>query len=114
MRRSWEASWTARPPRRTVRKPSPTSGGSLERLARVFLRMRLPSRRASRSRMAGLLAQLGMISTWKDTGEYYGNITGNVSDREINCNKNFRKCLGGLCYGNIMPVTEASGREEAL
>ncbi len=37
--------------------------------------------------MAGLLARLGMISMWKDTGE---------------------------CYGNKMPVKEASGREEAL
>ena len=54
-------------------------GGSLERLARVRLRMRLPSRQVWRSRMAGLLAWLGMDSMWKDTGESYGNVTGRVS-----------------------------------
>ena len=73
--------------------------------------------------MAGLLARLGMISTWKDTGECYGNCGAGAyaagagamyHDREINFINNFRKCLGGLYYGNIMPVTEASGREEAL
>ncbi len=58
-----------------------------EGLARVFLRIRWPSRQASRSRMADLLARLGIISTWKETGEGYGNTTGNVSDHKINCNK---------------------------
>ena len=37
--------------------------GSLERLARVVRRMRLPSRLASRKRMAGGLERLGMTST---------------------------------------------------
>ena len=39
-------------------------GGSLERLARVVRRMRLPSRWAWRKRMAGGLLRLGMTSTW--------------------------------------------------
>ena len=66
-------------------------GGSLERLARVRLRMRLRMRQVWRSRMAGLLAWLGMDSMWKDTGERYGNATGSVTDQKINYNKNNRK-----------------------
>ena len=69
---STRAARAARPPWRTVRKPSMTSGGSLERLARVFLRMRVPSRQAWRSRMAGILERLGMLSMWKDTTSVMG------------------------------------------
>ena len=57
----------------TLRKPSTMSGGRRERLASVFLRTRWPSRQAWRSRTAGLLAWLGIVSIWKDTGECYGN-----------------------------------------
>ena len=67
MRSSSAGTRTARPPLRTVRKPSMTAGGKEERLAMVFLRMRLPSRQAWRSRMAGLPARLGMDSRWQDT-----------------------------------------------
>jgi len=43
----------------TARKPSTVPGGSSGRLATVRLRIRLPSRQASRRRMAGLPAWLG-------------------------------------------------------
>ena len=47
--------------------------GKHERLARVFSRMRWPSRRAWRSKTAGWLARMGMISMWKSTGRCHGN-----------------------------------------
>ena len=58
--------------RKTVRKylkqglQAPRYGprGSWVRLARVCLRMRLPSRQAFRNRMAGGLLRLGMASMW--------------------------------------------------
>ena len=50
------------PPARAARMASTRAGGIFERLARVLLRMRLPSRQASRRRMAGGEERLGMIS----------------------------------------------------
>ena len=46
--------------------------GKRESLASFSLRTRWPSYQSSGSRMTGLLARLGMISMWKDTGRHYG------------------------------------------
>ena len=55
--------------------PSMNSGGRWVRLASVCLRMRWPSRQAFRSRMAGGLLRLGMVSMWWDMGRPYMEIT---------------------------------------
>ena len=56
--------------------------GEVGEVGEGFLQMRGPSRQASRSRMAGLLARLGMILITKDTGRYCGSKLPDTSPSE--------------------------------
>ena len=55
------------PPARKARIASTRAGGILERFATVLLRMRFPSRHASRRRMAGGEVRFGITSTPRAT-----------------------------------------------